>query len=742
MTRILLVTLFCLALSHTIISERVYAQDNAEFVDSESPSILAKEPQTADEYFDAVLLMVRVARPDLANRYLTTLLEQEPDDETLLRLRDEHGTATFLRLANDEDLRPLSQELLSRLQAAAGNQLNDPARFDEIMVALSGDPREREQAIRDLKHYGPNAIPELLQRLSGSDHQDTYDLLLLTLVKYGPAAIDPLLGAIEAPDPGTRAIAIEALGWLGNEDIVPRLWYPALAVDQPPVVQSTALQAISRIRFGDAHLFNQLDPVGATAEIADRAIVHFRGAYDWASDIDGVLTVWSWDPEQNRLVGTTTTPLNASTFMAERLARQAMLMSPENVRYRALFLATTMAHERIRAGWDQAPPQGPGTAHQLALVSGPGLTESALWLAVENGNPASALVALSVLSEIGTRDQLVRSTDRPPAIIAALDFPNDRVQFAAAMAVLGIAPSESFPHASRVIEILSRSLMDEGGPRSVIIDPNVRRGVDTASMLNRLGFTTSVAKTGREGFNQAIEHGDLALAVLHPNTIRWELTQTVANFRADSRTAGVPLVIAAPEPARFDMERFLHDVPASGFVSTGGEADDWQRQLDPVLAQVNAPPLTSEQHQARIEAAASALRYIGQSQLASVFNLAPAEEPLSETINHPVAGRDAIIALGAIGQPSVQRRLLDVILAPAFDADLRDTAARELLSHMRRHGRLLTAEEVTAVTNAWQGASEVPLQSTLSGVVGSLNPDPESVFDMLQAHPLPATPLP
>ena len=33
MTRILLVTLFCLALSHTIISERVYAQDNAEFVE-------------------------------------------------------------------------------------------------------------------------------------------------------------------------------------------------------------------------------------------------------------------------------------------------------------------------------------------------------------------------------------------------------------------------------------------------------------------------------------------------------------------------------------------------------------------------------------------------------------------------------------------------------------------------------------------------------------------------------------
>ncbi len=742
MTRISLVTLVGLTLFATPIGQHAQAQDDSGLVAPEAPSILAKEPETVDEYFDAILVMLRVARPDLAQRYLTTLLEQEPDNETLLRLREEHGTATFLRLANDSNLRPQSQELLSRLQAAAGNQLNDPARFDEIINALTGDVRQREQAIRDLKHYGPYAVPELLQRLSGAEQRNTHDLLLLTLVKFGPAAIDPLLGAIESPNPGTRAIAIEALGWLGDEQLVPRLWYPALAVDQPAIVQTTALQAIARIRFGEAHLTNQLDPVGATAEIAERAIVHFRGEYEWTPDIDGVLTVWAWDAEQNRLVGTPTSPTNASAFMAERLARQAMLMSPERDEYRALFLAATMAHERLRAGWDQPAPQGPGTAQNLALFSGPELTEHALGIAVEHGNPAAALVALTALTDVGTRDQLRQRDHRLPPIIAALDFPNDRVQFAAAIAVLSIAPTESFPRAARVIDILSRSLLDEGGPRSVIIDPNVRRGVGTASMLNRLGFTTSVARTGREGFNQAIAHGDLALAVLHPNTIRWELTQTVANFRADSRTAGVPLIIAAPEPARYDMQRFLDDVPTSGFVATGGEAADWMRQLEPVLAQVNAPPLTSEQHQARVEAATSALRYIADSQLASVFDLSPAEEPLAETINHPVVGRDAIIALGAIGRPSVQRRLLDVILAPAFDAELRAAAAGELLSHINRHGRLLTEADVKAVTDVWSGTTEPPLRSTLSGVIGTLSPTPEAVFDKLQSHPLPALPQP
>ncbi len=743
MTRTFHNALVCLLLlSLTLGSSPVHSQDDTGLVEPEAPSILAKEPQTSEEYFEAALLMLRVERADLAQRYLTSLLEQNPDDATLLRLRDEHGTATFLELSQIADLRPQSQELLSRLQTAAGNHVNDPARFDEIITALQGPIREREQAIRDLKSYGPHAVPELLRRLSGGDNRDTHDLLLYSLVKFGPAAIDPLLGAIDAPDPLTRAIAIEVLGWLGSESIVPRLWSPALAVDQPLLVQTTALHAIARIRHGEPHLTNRLDPVGASEEVAQQAISHFRGEYEWTPDVEGILTLWAWDTEQNRLVGTPTNSTSASAFMAERLARQAMLMSPESDRYRALFLATTMAHSRLRAGWDQPVPQGPGTAYELAIFSGSDLTEQALGMAVEHGNAASALVALTALSEVGIRSQLRQHGDRPASIIAALDFQNDRVQFAAAMAVLNIEPRESFPRAARVIDILSRALMDDGGPRGVVIDPNVTRAVDTASVLNQLGYSTSIARTGREGFQQAVAQGDVTLLVLHPNTIRWELTQTVANLRADSRTAGVPLIIAAPEPARFDMERFLEAVPASGFVATGGEAADWGRQLASVLTLVSAPPLTPEQHNARVEAAAYALRYIAAGDMAAIFDLSPAEDALAETINHPVVGREAVLTLGRIGRPSVQRRLLDVILAPAYDTDLRDVAADELTSHIRRHGRLLTVDQVTALTNAWAGATEPSTRTALSGVLGALKPTPEAVFDRLRSHELPSLPQP
>src|SRR5229473_3956326 len=67
-------------------------------------SPLAAEPKSADELFEATLLMVDIARFDLAALYLNQLMEEPLDDEMLMALRDKYGTAAFLKLANVEEL--------------------------------------------------------------------------------------------------------------------------------------------------------------------------------------------------------------------------------------------------------------------------------------------------------------------------------------------------------------------------------------------------------------------------------------------------------------------------------------------------------------------------------------------------------------------------------------------------------------------------------------------------------------
>jgi hypothetical protein len=624
----------------------------------------------------------------------------------------------------------------------AANQLQDPAYFDSLVQRLHGLPRERDTAINDLRHYGADAVPALLDRLGMGAGAMDHGLLLFTLVNFGPVAVEPLLGALEATDPRTRVLALETLGWIGDDSIVPRLWYPALAADQPPLVQRAALEAIARIRFGEPHLTDRLDPVGAADEIYQRARTHFRGDYRWPVSSEGTLELWSWDRQTDRLTKTVTKPTAASMIMAERLARQALQMAPDRDDYRALFLAATLAHSRYRAGWDQPLPVGPGTAHNLALFSGAVLTESALHLAIEHRNAAAAIGAASALGQMGTHSATSPHGDRPPALIEALDYPNDRVQFAAAVSILQLEPAESFRGSHRVVEILARALQADAGRRGIVIDPNVSRGIQLASALDQLGYVTSVARTGQEGFNEAVTYGDTALAVLHPNTIRWELTQTIANFRADSRTAGIPIVIAAGEPTRAHMQQVLARVPVSAFVSVGGDASDWLEQLQPVLAEVSTPPLTPSQQQARRQAAAYWLAHISQQSSESLFDLAPAERALSEAATDPAIGPDALLAMEGIGRPSIQQRYADIVLAPAIGADLREAAARRLANHMRQYGRLLSDESVTALTAGWGDATEPQIRTALSAVLGMLQPTSDAILEKLQSYTVPSTPQP
>jgi hypothetical protein len=92
----------------------------------EEVSPLLFEPETAEQYFDAVLISLRLALPNLARQYLEGFMELEPDDEVLLELRDRHGPAVFLNLANQRELRPLSTELLDRVNAAFRRRAEDP----------------------------------------------------------------------------------------------------------------------------------------------------------------------------------------------------------------------------------------------------------------------------------------------------------------------------------------------------------------------------------------------------------------------------------------------------------------------------------------------------------------------------------------------------------------------------------------------------------------------------------------
>ena len=703
------------------------------------PSPLLTEPQDPEALFDAVVLMLDLDRPGLALRYVKQLLAEDPDDATILKMRDKHGPAVFLELSNDERLQPSSITLLDRMNEAFRRYAADPTRMDRLVNNLTGTPQEREVAIIQLRNTGKAAIPRMLTLVSAAKDAAQKDAIVYAMTRMGAQIIPPLLGALEAPDEGIRTVAIDTLGWLGSHDTVPWLWYPAFGSDQPTGVRQSARQALARILRDDVKRAGDISSYGAASQLQKIATTHFRLEYNWKMNADGATTeLWSWSAQQNSLSAWNIAPETASLIVGSRFARQALTLAPERQEVQSLYLSLRLAFDAHVAGWNAGLPTGPGTAHDLALLAGPEIALHALGYSLQNPNPSAALATLQVLGQIGNRAQLRDRFGQASPIIQAMSYPNFRVQFAAASAVLQLDPEKSFRGASRIVSILTRALNDSGDRQGLAIDSNQERGASMAGLLSEMGMAPLQATTGQNGFKIAADRSDIELIVIHAAVVRWGLGQTIVNLRADARTSGIPIVVYGPESVEPSVARIAEQFPMIGFVLNGETS--FKQGIRTFLSRLRTPPVSEKQRAERASAAGFWFAHIAGGRRTDTFNIDAAEDALFDAVNDPSVGENALIALGAIATSSSQERLQEIVVSDVRDESLREIASLQLAFHIQRYGVLLSKSRVQEVQLAWQGAPAGPLRTALASVVGSLKPTPLRVTELLQSLPVPAIP--
>jgi hypothetical protein len=228
----------------------------------------------------------------------------------------------------------------------------------------------------------------------------------------------------------------------------------------------------------------------------------------------------------------------------------------------------------------------------------------------------------------------------------------------------------------------------------------------------------------------------VGLAVVHLNSVRWELSQTIANFRADARTRNVPIAIYGPRGMAPAVEELLQAQPVV-YVEEANDTRDLSRSLRPLLAQVTPPPLTADQRTAQRSAAAYWLRHIAEGHRTQVFDLKPAEAALSSAVNDPDLAHNALIALGGVPTGSAQLRIAETAIAPALDLSIRESAALQLAFHIQRFGVLVENGTLADLQAAYSGAADPALQTALAAVIGSLQPADDAVSRTLRDYPLP-----
>lgn len=737
---LLLASTAALLLQTTAIAQQTApdASSIADDADTESPLLV--EPATPQEQFDAVLLMLRLGRPKLARGYMQNLLDAGPDEATLLQLRDEHGAAVFLRLATNRDLQPLSVQLMEQVTAAFRRNASDPQRIDALVSDLTSTPRRREAALIALRNAGQPAVPRLIHHLANPATVGSHDLVASALIRIGEEAIPPLLGALQASDAPFKAAVIDVLGRLQSPRIVPYLWHPAFANDELPGVRIAAVQALARLLKRSVEKADEVSRFRAADELKRVALEHFGGRFPWSTDDQGNVSLWIWQHGAMTVERTLLSPQAASAYLATHFSRQGLALTPEREDLQALSLAAALALAVERNGWDEPLPTGPGTVHDLALVAGGELVAASLAEALESANSAAAFGALQILGQVGTENEVASGSLQESPLVAALNYPDDRIQFAAANAIMEIDPSSQFSAAHRVVSVLTRALTGSAVDRAVVIDARVQRATKVAGFLREMGYAPEIASTGQAGFKLTAHTAGVELIAVHVNCIRWGLSQTIANLRADARTAAIPIAVYGPEETKPRVASLLQRYPFTTYVIEAASTDFFHSQLRPFLQEISPPSPSAAQRVAMQSQALYWLALISSGQRTRSYNLAPAEAALTRLAGEPPFSDNALLALAAVPTASAQRFLQTLTVNEINDAGVRESAARQLAFHIQRFGLRLKSSELDALQESRTTAATPRLATALASVIGLIRSYDERAGTKLPTIPQPLPP--
>ena len=201
-----------------------------------------------------------------------------------------------------------------------------------------------------------------------------------------------------------------------------------------------------------------------------------------------------------------------------------------------------------------------------------------------------------------------RSTIRTPTSSMPLRSP-----------ILQSQPDRRFRGSQRVVEILTRAISGTHSPFAVVIDSNRERANETAGLLTRIGFEAVTAFTGREGFELAADRANVVLVAVHANVIRWPLSQTISNLRADARTAQIPIVIYGPESVRQQVAGALTHYPLIDYLSESSTEAHVESQVGPFLKRALALAETPANREQKIAEATAWLAEIARSNRTDIF---------------------------------------------------------------------------------------------------------------------------
>jgi CheY-like chemotaxis protein len=548
------------------------------------------QPRTAPEFWRAARFEIRTGNYERAAERIKGLLDLNPDDKTLFDLVDkpmpgaESGMGQFLRLRNvprwnnrealDKEAKQRVEELINRISKAVQAELSNPDRIRRYANALAASPEEAAFALNELRRSGKAVPPVLAAILGEGPPVEVRSAILRTIPLLGVDTVPGFVAYLPHADANTQADLIDSLRRrtdyrqltiTADSDPVPTLWYLSGKADSPESVKVRAREGIAAaiVRDPAAERDPELrTPHGQLTDFARKFLEGTSNLQRLAGDTRGesAHNVWVWDGKGVKEVAMTRA--EATEHYGLKYARWALNLQPDHARAQQVFLALAIEYHAIRAGGGRHLSRTNPELH-AALATAPfELLADLLEEAMRTKKTAVVLAAVRVLGERteprasrppGKGERVPPGRDRPALLVKALDYPDPRVQFTAADALLRVPGPPTHGRNAQIVRILAAAVAGdppaEGAKQKVLLaDPDPVRADAVSDIIQRAGFDAEVVRTGRQLIRRLQEKGDIDLVIVDRHITEPMLPDLIPQIRADYRARNRPLmVVASPD---------------------------------------------------------------------------------------------------------------------------------------------------------------------------------------------------
>jgi hypothetical protein len=728
-----------------------------------------RRPESALEFWAAIRFEIEDGKLDLAALHLKQLLEKQPADKVddeLLAIEANDGMAPFTRLrlisrwAKDktvqEDATKNVDKLIDRITGALEKRLNDRDRINKFIKNLEGQTaEERLFALAQLKRSGARASPSLVTALRNTGGTPQNQRLQTGIVNLGQEAIAPMYAVLrakdakDAKDVELRVALLDIIKRAADKRAVPFLYHAASSYQYPAVVRQKARQTLAYLLETNVERL----PAGQVA-LTQLAENHYRHKAYYPDPKR--VPVWSWDGTTLSDQPVLLDARQADLYYGLLFAREALDLDPSYQPAQVAFLSLAL-EQGYRDRLDPTAPvkvQNPALERLVRTVDIDLLTQVLDRALVDRRIPV-IIGAIRALGDRGdVRAARPGASGDPRGLQRALYFPDRRVQFAAATALLRIPANQPSQYAARVVDILRRNVAAEAEPRAMAAYVPNDKANELQNTLKAAGFQPAIVPGTRavlEGIHKA---ADVDVILFYTDVSGSELPYALSQLRADSDAGLVPLLILSPKAGADDFDnaaRQLRDlvrkydaawiIPEAAarlpdemkkHLEAATNPAALQAQVDKHLVSNAEMPrverytqaglgqgLSPEERKAYTRVAMDWLWRISRGELKG-YDLRPALPAIAEAVRSQELALPAIETISRLPGVDAQQTLLRVVLDPKR-GPLRSAAAVQLNRHIQENGLLLQKGQVDELRSMYGNpAEDAVLREQLATVIGAI----------------------